>query len=379
MADFTAIKEIISPKTLSKFTFALVVLWIVLGGILCGAFLELKINEPRYDFRCDGTGDTRNIDFIRGKCYDQYWMQNHKHGIPPYAFILLNVALMPIVTCIYSVCVSSTVNELEGTHQDDETGPRNKRRTLLIGYLFHLVVNIALEMTFFVLLETRIFYSKNFPSDFSCSIKNLSVKLTQSTNLFNCNTTRAGEKNFWITAAEVMNGFFAFCAFVEIICILSRARNDKNFMQNQQFYLDHLKSNSHEQRRRQPETISLVETKHRASNLRSALKTLKENCLLGTEQESNLQQPFRRPNHGEGHRHDLRMDEMYVHAAIHEGRAYHDFPKDRWEQLKEYPPDAKDCTIKKPEDIIDNEHKNVLVVGRPGIGKASLSTHILRL
>ena len=137
--------------------------------------------------------------------------------------------------------------------------------------------------------------------------------------------------------------------------------------------------NSDAQRQGQPETIPLEEPQHRASNLRSALKTLKNNCLLGTEKESNLLQPFRRPNHGEGHRHDLRMDEMYVHAAIHEGRAYHYFPEDRWEQLKQYPADPKDCTIKKPEDIIDNEHKNVLVVGRPGIGKTSLSTHILRL
>ena len=368
MVDFTAIKEIISPKTLSKFTYALLVLWIVLGGILCVAFSEMQINESRSDFRCDGIGDTRNIDFIRGNCYQQYWIQNHKQGIPPYAFILLNVALIPIVTCIYSLSVKTTVNKLERRHQDDETEPRDKRRSLFIAYICHLVVNIALEITFFALLETHLFYPENFPSNFPCSVKNYSVKRTQSTtNLFNCNTTRAGEKNVWITLAEVINGSFAFCAFVEIICILSRTRNGKKFMQNWQFYLDHLESNSDE-------------PPDQASNLRSALETLKKNSLLGTEQESNLQQPFRRPKPGEkGHRHDLRMDEMYVHAAIHEGRAYHDFAEDRWEQLKQYPADRKDSTIKKPEDIIDNEHKNVLVVGRPGIGKTSLSTQILRL
>ena len=232
MVDIKTIKEIISPKTLSKFTFALVVLWTVLGGILCGAFLELKINEPRYDFRCDGTGETRNIGYIRGHCFHQYWIQNHKHGIPPYAFILFNVALIPIVTCSYSLCVKSTVNKLERRHQDEETEPRDKRRTLFIAYVCQLVVNIALEITFFALLETHLFYPKNFPSNFSCTVKNLSVKRTESTNLFNCNTTRAGEKNVWITLAEVINGFFAFCAFVEIICILSRAKNNKKFMEN---------------------------------------------------------------------------------------------------------------------------------------------------
>ena len=65
------------------------------------------------------------------------------------------------------------------------------------------------------------------------------------------------------------------------------------------------------------------------------------------------------------------MDEIYVHVAIHEGRAHHHFAKylDRRKQLKEYPPDEKDCQFAKPEDILDKEHKNILVVGRPGIGK----------
>ena len=437
MVDFTTIKEVISPKTLSKFTFALVVLWTVLGAILCGAFLELKINEPRYDFRCDGTGETRNIDYIRGECFHRYWIQNHRHGIPPYAFILLNVALIPIVTCIYSLCVLSTVNKLERRNHDEETEPRDKRRTLFIAYVCQLVVNIALEITFFALLETNLFYPKNFPSNFNCTVKNLSVKRTESTNLFNCNTTRAGEKNVWITLAGVINGFFAFCAFVEIIWILSRARNNETFMENPQFYFHYLESNSAQEVRQPEATPSVItintphyvvqwknnettmspqheempkgEPQHRAidtsdyaerrentgitvsseqledaqaqKDFQSAIQTLKENCFQGTRQPSDLEQPFQRPNPGEGHIHDLTMDEIYVHVAIHEGRAHHVFAKDqdRGEQLKEYPPDEKDCQFAKPEDILDKEHKNVLVVGRPGIGKTSFSTKMLRL
>ena len=423
MVDFTTIKEVISPKTLSKFTFALVVLWTVLGAILCGAFLELKINEPRYDFRCDGTGETRNIDYIRGECFHEYWIQNHRHGIPPYAFILLNVALIPIVTGIYSLCVRSTVNKLERRHQDEGTEPRDKRRTLFIAFVCQLVVNITLETTFFALLETHLFFPKNFPSNFSCTVKNLTV---------NCNTTRAGEKNVWITLAEVINGFFAVCAFVEIIWILSRARNSKKFMENRHFYFHHLESNSQEVRQNQPEATPLtLNTPHRKNNetrtmspqhkemalgephraidtsdyverrenteitvssehlkdaqaqkdFQSAIQTLKENCLQGTQQPSDLVQPFQRPNPGEGHIHDLTMDEIYVHVAIHEGRAHHHFAEnlDRGKQLKEYPPDEKHCQFTKPEDILDKKHKNVLVVGRPGIGKTSFSTKMLRL
>ena len=402
--DCTAIKEAISPKTLNKFTFALLVCWIVVGTILCGAFSEIEISEPRYDFRCDGTDDI-DKDFLRGKCYRQYRLQNHQLDIPPYALILINVSLIPIVTWIYSLCAKSTVDKLERSHLDNKTEPKDKRRSLFIAYLCQLVVNIALEITFFVLLETHLFYPKNFPSDFSCSIKNVSVERTQSINVFNCNTTRADEKNIWTTAVEVINGFFAFCAFVEIIWILSRATNKKSFMENWKFYSDHLKWNSDKARQAQLQPTPLVIVKnltlhqpiytpyyavhreehpehvHVQKDFESAIQTLKENCLEGTKQPSDLKQPFGRPNHGEGDSHDLTIDEIYVHVAIHEGRAHHYFAKDldRLTQLKNYPPDEKDCHFAKLKDILDIEHKNVLAVGRPGIGKTSLSTKMLRL
>ena len=114
------------------------------------------------------------------------------------------------------------------------------------------------------------------------------------------------------------------------------------------------------------------------NDLDSAVQTLKENCLQGTEKLSDLKQPFGRPNHGEGHRHHLTLDEIYVHVVIVDNRAYHNFRKGRWEQLKEYPPDPDHRLFKKPEDIIDKKHRHVLVIGRPGIGKTSLSTKLLR-
>ncbi|XP_029187818.2 NACHT, LRR and PYD domains-containing protein 12-like [Acropora millepora] len=402
--DCTAIKEAISPKTLNKFTYALLLCWIVVGTILCGAFSEIEISEPRYDFRCNGTEDI-DKDFLRGKCYRQYRLQNHKLALPPYAFILMNVSPIPIVTLIYSLCVHSTVDKLERSHQDNNTEQRDKRRCLFIKYLSHLVANIAFQLTFFVLLEMHLFYPNYFPSDFSCVIKSLSVKRTQS---IICNTTRADEKNIWTTAVQVINGLFAFCAFVEIICILSRARNGKPFTENWKFYSDHLKSTSGQvgPAQSEPTPLVIVEsvTQHPTINtsayarrtegteitlssehpqaqkdFNSAIQTLKEDCLRGTEELIDLKQPFRRPNPGEGHIHDLKIDEIYVNVAIHKGRALHNLKKDRREQLKEYPPDANDCHFAKPENIIDKKHANVLVVGRPGIGKTSLSTKMLRL
>ncbi|XP_074624042.1 uncharacterized protein LOC141882002 [Acropora palmata] len=397
--DCTAIKEAISPKTLNKFTFALVIVWIVVGATLCIAFAELEISESRYDIHCV-TGNNPDSDFILGKCYDEYRMQNHRLGIPPYLFVIVNVLLLPIVTVIYSQYAKSTVNELERNPQDAQGQPTNRRRTLFMAYLCELSISIVLEITFIVLLETHLFYPRNFPSDFSCSIENPSFNRTQ----FNCYNKRAGYKNIWTKVVIAANGIFALFAFLEILWILSRGRHGKDFVENWRFYVDHLKSNSDEQRQERPHWTRLMEPQRGAVNIphepsnneltnssehqehsqtqndfHSAIETLKKNCLHDTDKLNDLKQPFGRPNPGEGHIHDLTIDKIYVHVNIVEGRAYDEFTEDRWKQLKKYPPHADDCLFKKPGDLLDKNHKNVLVVGRPGIGKTSLSTKLLRL
>ena len=386
MVDCTAIKDAISPKTFNKFAYALVIVWFVVGATLCIAFAELEISESRYDIRCEVTENTLNIDFIRGKCYDQYRIESHKLGIPPYLFIIVNVLLITIVTVIYSQYAKSTVNELERNAQDAQGRRRKRRRTLFIAYLCQLIISIVLEITFIVLLETPLFYPRNFPSDFSCAIETPSLNLTQSTNVFNCFNQRAGYKNVWIIVVKAANGIFAFLAFLEILWILSRGRHGKEFMENWRFHVDHLKSSSDEQPEAQPEAMELhnieddPEHAQAQTDFQSAIQTIKVNILRDTEQPSDLKQPFGRPNPGEGRCLDLTMDDIYVNVAIHEDRAHHYFADpNRRKQLKVYPPDAKDCKFAKPENILDDDHKNVLVVGRPGIGKTSLTTKMLRL
>ena len=397
--DCTAIREAICPKALNKITFALVIVWIAVGATLCIAFAELEISESRYDIQCV-TRNNPDSDFIHGKCYDEYRMQNHKLGIPPYLFVIVNVLLLPIVTVIYSQYAKSTIDELERNPQDAQRQPRHRRRTLFMAYLCQLMISIVLEITFIVLLETHLFYPGNFPSDFSCSIEYPAFNRTQ----FNCYNKRAGYKNVWTKVVIAANVIFAILAILEIFWILSRVSHGRAFTENWRFYADHLKSNSDEQRQGQPDRIALAESQHRAVNTTheprndeitnpsehqehaqaqndfpSAMQTLKNNCLQDTEKLNDLKHPFGQPNHGEGHIHDLTIDKIYVHVAIVKGRANHEFPKDRWQQLRSYPPDAKDCKFAKPEDILDVNHKNVLVVGRPGIGKTSLSTKLLRL
>ena len=412
MVDCTAIKELLIPKTLNKLTNVMVLVWILVGATLCAAFLEMEISESRYNIQCVA-GNNPNIAFIRGKCSDQYRIENHKLGFPPYLFVIVNVLLILIVPVLYSQIVKSTVDELERNPQDAQVQPRSRRRTLFIAYLCQLFISIVFAITFIVLLETHLFYPKNFPSDFSCSIETPSFNRTQSINIFNCSNQGAGSKNVWIKVVTAANGIFAIFAFLEILWILSRGRHGKEFMENWRFHADHLKSNSDEpQPEAQPEAMPLLinpsisvppqpinieadtqqpdnaemsqpseHPQHAQAQtvLQSAIQTLRENYLRDTEQPTDLKQPFGRPNPGEGYCLDLKMDEIYVNVAIHEDRAHHYFAKDRQEQLKQYPPNAKDCKFAKAEDILDKDHKNVLVVGRPGIGKTTLTTKMGRL
>ena len=114
--------------------------------------------------------------------------------------------------------------------------------------------------------------------------------------------------------------------------------------------------------------------------LQAAVQKIKDDILADTERLTDLQQPFR-TNPGEGpEAKDLSTDQIYVNAVIHEGRVDYDFPTDRWEQLKVYPtPNASQSKSVRPEDIFGAQYNNVLVVGRPGIGKTMLSTELLRM
>ena len=115
------------------------------------------------------------------------------------------------------------------------------------------------------------------------------------------------------------------------------------------------------------------------SQLQEFIQRLKRTVISSTEHVTDLQQPFR-PNPGEGPpTKDLTVDEIFINVVIREGRVSYNFPADRWEQLKVYPmASAEQTNPLRPQDIFDSSHRNVLAVGRPGIGKTMLCTRLLR-
>ena len=78
------------------------------------------------------------------------------------------------------------------------------------------------------------FIPGTFPQILPCRVEkdndsgDLLTNQTQSTR-YKCFSQRAANKTFWINAVTVVNGIFAFFAFVEIVWILSRAKKGRTF------------------------------------------------------------------------------------------------------------------------------------------------------
>ena len=109
-----------------------------------------------------------------------------------------------------------------------------------------------------------------------------------------------------------------------------------------------------------------------------------ENTKRVIKDETNRPPQLRSPfpsTPGEGHpaKH-LTLDQIYTKLVVVPDIANYDFTGDRQEKLKVYArsSETKNTTPRGPEDILNHENKNVLIVGRPGIGKTLCCTKLLR-
>ena len=421
------VNTLFTPKAFNKLSYVPLVCWIALGAILFGIFADTESNESRFDFSCGTKMTKSNKDLIEGKCLEQYNKRYNKLGIPVYSYVIMNFSVIAFVAVIYSQIVKSRVNDLESHNREPEgqvpQGNPTSRR-LFAAYICQLALRISLRIIFIV-LQTQVLYPYKFPSNFKCILMARAVNNSVNspinvTQVYECHSQRATKKTFWTNAVSVINGTFAFLVFIEIVLILSRlVRKGKPFMGDTTFYADHLESNSDpthkESTQDEQNQIPLQElqvtpeaqderttqTSQEAhlqataiqqetdqeqsplendqSKLQNFFQRMKNAVKENTEHHTDLKQPIKRPNPGQGSAKDLTIDTIYTNLKIQEGRAKYNFPTDRHEQLKVYPQsNMNKSDFKRPEDIIDAEHKNILVVGRPGIGKTLLCTKLLR-
>ena len=226
------LKDLLAPKTLHWFSYVANVFWILLGIILSPIFLDIENSEPT-DFRCGSNGVK---ELIRLKCYEQYDKQYNK--FPIYGFVIINFLVTASVCGIYSQAVKSKVEALENN-------PRNadlrqiSRKKLFKAYCLQLLARFVLGI-FFLVLQTKLLYPLNFPSNFNC---NLTRNGTQTS--YECYNQRAAKKAVWANAVIVVTGTFACLVFIEsLFMLLWRARNVsfRAFTEDQEFHKSYLSS-----------------------------------------------------------------------------------------------------------------------------------------
>ncbi|CAH3122485.1 unnamed protein product, partial [Porites lobata] len=408
MEAFTWCKELWTPKTFNKFSFLVNVLWIAVGIALFGVFLDMEINEPRFDFRCDVNKNAKvDKDFVRQKCFVEYEKLHNKLSVPLYSFVTVNFSLPFIVCVIYSKLATPRVNKLESRNTDVEGQDHQAnatQRKLFIQYCCQLATRFCLGIVFILLLLYEVFFPREFPSNFKCNlmreVNQTAANATGNTKTpsYECINQRAHKKTSWMYAVSGANGILAAFLLIEFSIIFLRAKKGgKQFMDDSQFYTDHLKSNYDPQNSHQEIPVltipqqELQETQGKGNHetseqlqrehltlLQTSITCMKESVLKNTERLRDLSSPFK-PNPGEGDKpKDFKLDQMYTNLIIYPGRADYHFPENRREQLKVYPKPEKHLPPKRPGDIVDDQHKNILIVGRPGIGKTLFSTKFMR-
>ena len=365
------LKELIAPKTFNTVSHAAVVLWILIGVIFLGIFADAENGESRYDFRC-GVAKSENIDLVRGKCFELYEKQYNRHALPTYGFVIMNFFLIGTVCAIYSRIASPTVDQLSLSARNgdlERQSPDHEKagRKLFIAYCCQLFTRIVLGVLFMV-LQTQVLYPLDFPSSFSCYSTSGENQPRNSTGVmqnsaYECHNQRAAKKSSWMRAVLVMNGIFLFGILMETVYLFLRAWKENSFMKNSNFLKAHLKpSHGNSQ-----------------NTLQEFIENTKKIIKDETNQPPQLRSPFSStPGEGRSAKH-LTLDQIYTKLVVVPDRAEYDFSGDRWEKLAVYARSGeKNITPRGLEDIINNEDRKVLIVGRPGIGKTLCCSKILR-
>ena len=115
------------------------------------------------------------------------------------------------------------------------------------------------------------------------------------------------------------------------------------------------------------------------SPLKEFIQNTKKTIMDDTYQPPQLRSLFSSPP-GKVHppKH-LTLDQIYTNLVVVPDMADYDFTEDRRKNLQIYARSGeKNETPRGPEDILNHESKNILIVGRPGIGKTLCCTKILR-
>ena len=385
-----AVKDYLTPKTFGVLAYVCSIVHVLCGVVFTGIAIALKEGEAE-KFTCYVPPESTLIykTQVDKACFSKY-QQHYNAPLPFYIFVLLSTWFPIIIALVYLLWVRRRVEQVDSnineTQADSEADNQVRNRTFYVFrfYFIHLVLRVLCGVLF-TILQHALLYPRGFDFKYGCSLprtefrltipKNASVSQLNSTSVTSvgCENTKAPEKHTLWLIVSVFNALFAFIIFVEVIR-LCRQFSVFNYIIGKEcdtkfitVYLSRKKD-----MRVETELVSVC------SNFQQCLDYYKRQ-VLRSPRSTGL-------NLGTRSKDDL--DELYINLVIYTERAPHKFSKhmERHEIYDVYMKVPRNSICLK--DIKDLFYpnkdtkwefpRNILVVGRPGIGKTVLTEKIMR-
>ncbi|KXJ14139.1 NACHT, LRR and PYD domains-containing protein 3 [Exaiptasia diaphana] len=346
-------------------------------------FSCIRLAENR-QFHCNSHGVHANKKYLTTRCLNQY-KEKYNPDIPPLVYAMVALAsffILEVICVIYSCIVISRVKQIEREEQEctltespNEDEPdqqetrdlltRNQANPVITCYIFgsyvsQLVLRIVvgvLSVLVFILLPQKTGLDWNFPPASRCQWN------SSSPAVIDCENTFAKVRTNWTKGSAVfLHILIVVLVLFEVLYLIGRACCDRTFMGDSRFYQMHLFRNI---------TISFKERDLSRSKKRT-LKGTEYLELLKTSDKSRISAK-------------RKVDDVFEHPIVHIGLVTHDLDmtQERKELLKIYMPPKDFVGIENTNQLFNSAdeksyYRNILIVGRPGIGKTLLCTKIVR-
>ena len=359
-----AIKEYLAWNTFGTVAYVCVIVHLLLGSVLIAVTIGIRGSENgRFSCAVDPKSTATEKKQIDQSCFSKY-DQTYNSPVPLYGFILLSIVSTLLVSVIYSLIVRNRVDEIKSSLEQQQQARNlhgNDRRTVYVFYCYfsHLVLRALLGITFTV-LQYLYFYRNGFDLEYSC---NIPPKSTLNNVSVVCENSTASEKRKSGILVAVLNSFIALVVLIELIylgchCLPSQV----SWATDSEFVTDHLLN-----KRYVP--LGLFRNKECLDSYKRKIliRPLPHDIFYGAKGT---------------------LDDLYIDVLIHTERARHDFSRnmERHEMYDVYMKvPFTSIRLKNIEDLFlpnddtkGNFPRNILVIGRPGIGKTVLTEKILR-
>ena len=283
--------------------------------LLCGlAFTAvtaaLRSSENgRFSCSVDAKSTATYKKQIDQSCFARY-DQTYNSPLPLYGFVLLSIGLPVLVSVIYSLIVSTRVDEIESSYerqnggQDENQGQNRRTVYVLYFYFVHLVARSLFGIIFTILQHTY-FYPNGFDFKFPCNLpptdqvttKNVPKNVSQNLNKtsIDCESQTASEKRLSGIIVSILNMIVALVILVEVIYLLRclpilKSPTEAVWSSDDKFVIDHL---LHKRYINVPDQLELAHIEHLGH---STTDNSIQDCIQGSESQEYTSRDYINPD-----------------------------------------------------------------------------------